>query len=182
MFYCEGFQLNEVKLGTPEREDRTLLVFAWTSYGINVGGWASERVQKERNWRANTVQDQGTRALWRLGNGELQVGDVVWRTLWRTPADFRYRIPSANRIAALWSSPSRSPFSVFRQTSSIGAKRMRFFDSAAHLGYGLSGNRFASSVPGLAILSVAPCERKNSGSTTAEPSYGSRIRALLFNN
>ena len=177
MFYCEGFQLNEVKLGTPEREDRTPLVFVWT-YGINVGGWASERVQKERNWRANTVQDQGTRALWRLGNGELHVGDVVWRT----PADFRYRIPSVNRIAALWPSPSCSPLSVFRQASSIDAKRTRFFDSAAHLGYGLSGNRFASAVPGLAILSVAACERTNSGSTTAEPSYGSRIHALLFNN
>ena len=76
MFYCEGFQLNEVKLGTPEREDRTLLVFAWTSYGINVGGWASERVQKERNWRANTVQDQGPVpcGTWAMGNSRW----VMW--------------------------------------------------------------------------------------------------------
>ena len=76
-----------------------LLIFAGTSYGLNVGGWARERAQKDRDWRAHTVRDQRTHALWRLGHGGLQVGNVVWRTLWRTQADFRHSIPSVNRIA-----------------------------------------------------------------------------------
>ena len=76
-----------------------LWVFAWTSYGLNVGGWARERAGKDRDWRAHPVRNQRTHALWRLGHGGLQVGDVVWRTLWRVQADFRQRIPSVNRIA-----------------------------------------------------------------------------------
>ena len=36
--FYEGFQLNGVKLGTPERWDRLFLVFAWAYYWLNVGG------------------------------------------------------------------------------------------------------------------------------------------------
>ena len=95
----EGFQLDGVKLGTPERWDRLLLVFAWAYYGLNVGGWAMERAKKDRDWKANTV-DRRTHALWRLGVWGLQHGDVVWRTLSRTQGDFGRRIPSLNRLFA----------------------------------------------------------------------------------
>ena len=58
-----------------------------------------ERAKKDRDWKANTV-DRRTHALWRLGVWGLQHGDVVWRTLSRTPGDFGRRIPSLNRLFA----------------------------------------------------------------------------------
>ena len=76
-----------------------LLIFAGTYYWLNVDGWAMERAGKDRDGRANTVRGHRTHTLWRLGHGGLQVGDVVWRTLWRAQMDFRHRIPSVNRIA-----------------------------------------------------------------------------------
>ncbi|MCL4318544.1 MAG: hypothetical protein M1596_01405 [Firmicutes bacterium] len=44
----EGFQLDGIPLSTPERADRLLWVFAWASYGLNVGGWASQGTSEER--------------------------------------------------------------------------------------------------------------------------------------
>ena len=38
----EGFHLDCVKLGTPERWDRLWLVFAWAYYWLNVAGWDVE--------------------------------------------------------------------------------------------------------------------------------------------
>ena len=92
--WYEGFQLDGVKLGTPERWDRLLWVFAWAYYGLNVGGWARERLGKDREWRANTVTTHRTHALWRLGSWGLVKGQLVWRTLWRYQTDFRRKIPA----------------------------------------------------------------------------------------
>ena len=85
----EGFPLNGVHLSTSERWDRLLWVFAWASYGLNVGGWAREQAGKDRDWRANTVKTHRTHALWRWGSWGLPIGDVVWRTLWRAQGTFR---------------------------------------------------------------------------------------------
>ena len=91
--HYEGFHLDAVTLSTPERWDRLLLVFAWAYYWLNVAGWAMETAGKAREWRANTVKDSRTHALWRLGHWGLAHHDVVWRTLVRTVRDFCRRIP-----------------------------------------------------------------------------------------
>ena len=69
-------------------------MFAWAYYGLNVSGWARERLGKDREWRANTVTTHRTHALWRLGSWGLVKGQLVWRTLWRYPTDFRRKIPA----------------------------------------------------------------------------------------
>jgi hypothetical protein len=91
--HYEGFHLDGVTLGTPERWDRMLLVFAWAYYWLNVAGWAMETAGKACEWRASTVKQDRTHALWRLGHWGLEHHDVVWRTLLRTYRDFRRRIP-----------------------------------------------------------------------------------------
>ncbi|WP_146039073.1 hypothetical protein [Sulfobacillus sp. hq2] len=59
---------------------------------MNVVGWAMETAGKAREWRANTVKDSRTHALWRLGHWGLAHHDVVWRTLVRTVRTFCRRI------------------------------------------------------------------------------------------
>ena len=103
----EGFQLVGVKLGTPERWDRLLWVFAWAYYELNVGGWARERAKKDRDRKAHTV-DRRTHAL--------------WRTLSRTPGDFGRRIPSLNRLLY--------DLGCFRQPGPHGGTAPRFRDPA----------------------------------------------------
>ena len=61
---------------------------AWAYYGWNVAGWATETAGKAREWRANTVKNYRTHALWRLGHWGLEHHDMVWRTLLRAVRDF----------------------------------------------------------------------------------------------
>ena len=95
--FYEGFQLNGVKLGTPERWDRLFLAFAWAYYWLNVGGWDVEARGDARHWKANT-DPQRTHALWRLGEWGLKQGSVVWRTLQRSMDRFRDSIPALQEV------------------------------------------------------------------------------------
>ena len=64
----------------PERGDRMLWIFAGTSYGLNVGGWARERAQKDRDGRAHIVRDQGSMPCGAGAMGDSRWVMVVWRT------------------------------------------------------------------------------------------------------
>ena len=88
----EGVPLDCVTLGTPERWNRLLLIFAWAYYWLNVAGWQVETAGGSREWRANTAKKR-THALWRLGHWGLEPHDVVWRTILRARAAFIRSIP-----------------------------------------------------------------------------------------
>lgn len=88
----EGFHLDCVTLGTPERWNRLLLIFAWAYYWLNVAGWQMETTDQAHRWRANTAKKR-THALWRLGHWCLEHHDVVWRTLLRARLSFIRGIP-----------------------------------------------------------------------------------------
>ncbi len=93
----EGFHLECVKLGTPERWDRLLLIFAWAYYWLNVAGWHMETTDQAPQWRANTAKKR-THALWHLGQWGLAHHDVVWRTLLRTRLALIRSIPALGPI------------------------------------------------------------------------------------
>jgi len=77
----EGFHLDCVRLTTPARWDRLLLIFAWTYYWQSVAGTRVEATGQDRHWRANTVRTHRTHALWRLGAWALASGAITWRQL-----------------------------------------------------------------------------------------------------
>ncbi len=83
----EGFPLDCVRLSTPERWDRLLLVFAWAYYWlISPNGWGK--------WRGRTVKTKRTHALWRLGTWTLACHDMVWCMMLRAPHTFQKTIPA----------------------------------------------------------------------------------------
>ncbi|PSR33270.1 MAG: hypothetical protein C7B46_10555 [Sulfobacillus benefaciens] len=82
--------MDAVTLSTPKRWDRLLLAFARAYYWLNVAGWAMETTGKAREWRANTVKDSRTHAL--------------WRPLVRTVRDLCRRIPPV-RLRGLKTAP-----------------------------------------------------------------------------
>ena len=52
-----------------------------------------ETAGKAGAWRANTVKEYSTHALWRLSHWNLAHHDLIWRTLLRVVRDFRRHIP-----------------------------------------------------------------------------------------
>lgn len=92
--HYDGFHMDCVRLTTPERWDRLLLIFAWAYYWLNVGGWVMEQWGRDRAWQSNTRRTQRAYALWRLGEWGLKHHDLVWRTLLRARRAFIASIPS----------------------------------------------------------------------------------------
>jgi len=43
----DGFHMNSVKLGTADRWDRIVLVFAWAYYWLNIDGWVVEHLGED---------------------------------------------------------------------------------------------------------------------------------------
>ncbi|MCY0899028.1 MAG: hypothetical protein OWU33_08860 [Firmicutes bacterium] len=83
-----------MRLTTPARGVRLLLIFAWTSYWPSVAGTLREATRQDRHGRAKTVRTYRTSALLRWGMWwALARGAITWRLLRQAPRHGRATIP-----------------------------------------------------------------------------------------